>query len=828
MKGFNHMDFMADLERELIAEEEMLQKGVYRYRRNFSKAVDRDTLIETAPASRILDKNLNKVIDRIDQFKKECKNGGAGFGHKAFVIIQDVPSKVLALIVSQVVINLILKPIKFSSLACRVGNAVEDNLKFSKFRKEHPKYVEYCLDDYRKKQTKNKHIKGAFNHLMEKKDVRWDRWSDEGKAHVGFALIHCFMEATELIEVETSIAKGKTTNMIQPKREVIEWIKDFNNSVEMLRPKFLPMVCEPKAWSSAFEGGYWHDMLQVPLIKKGNKQYLNNLPEMPQVYDALNAIQATAWKINGGVLGIITQLWEAGSTIALPSRYDDDLPPTPVAYDKNQTLTPKQKKRLETWKKETRDIRNKNAKSRGHRIQIELTLNIAEQFSREERIYFPYNLDYRGRVYAVPSLLNPQGADWAKAMLHFAEGDSIDNQTESNWLAIHGANLYGVDKVSFEERIAWVQSNEGAILAIAEDPYSNTMWSEADSPFQFLAFCLEWSGFKQQGYGFVSHLPIALDGTCNGLQHFSAMMLDEVGGAEVNLVPSDKPKDIYQAVCDAMKENVKLDVDKAKQERNLKSDKGAGRPSKGEAMLRTWLEWEHTNRKLTKRPVMILPYGGTEWSCLEYVQLYLKELQDEGVKIPFADHFIASQAITPYVWNAIKQVVSSAPLVMDWIQAITLRESKAGNRIEWTTPIGFPVLMENFKLATSRLNIKLYDKRYQPRLTKATSKIDVEAQVLGVSPNFVHSMDATALMMYVNKAKRQGLDKFALVHDSYGTTPKHTELASQLLREAFVELYRDHYPLEDLARSLGGEVYALPPKGKLNLDQILQSKFFFA
>jgi DNA-directed RNA polymerase len=89
-------------------------------------------------------------------------------------------------------------------------------------------------------------------------------------------------------------------------------------------------------------------------------------------------------------------------------------------------------------------------------------------------------------------------------------------------------------------------------------------------------------------------------------------------------------------------------------------------------------------------------------------------------------------------------------------------------------------------------------------------------------------MDATALMMYVNKARCKGIDKFALVHDSYGTTAKHTERASQLLRDAFVELYQAHDPLEDLARSLGDEVYALPPKGELDLDQILQSKFFFA
>lgn len=31
------------------------------------------------------------------------------------------------------------------------------------------------------------------------------------------------------------------------------------------------------------------------------------------------------------------------------------------------------------------------------------------------------------------------------------------------------------------------------------------------------------------------------------------------------------------------------------------------------------------DRKLTKRPVMVLPYGGTRFSCREYIEDYLKD-----------------------------------------------------------------------------------------------------------------------------------------------------------------------------------------------------------
>lgn len=39
------------------------------------------------------------------------------------------------------------------------------------------------------------------------------------------------------------------------------------------------------------------------------------------------------------------------------------------------------------------------------------------------RVYFPYQLDYRGRVYAMPAPLNPQGDDVARALLDYLQGE---------------------------------------------------------------------------------------------------------------------------------------------------------------------------------------------------------------------------------------------------------------------------------------------------------------------------------------------------------------------------------------------------------------------
>ena len=202
-------------------------------------------------------------------------------------------------------------------------------------------------------------------------------------------------------------------------------------------------------------------------------------------------------------------------------------------------------------------------------------------------------LEFTPRPRTLPLYLHPQGSDECRGLLEFSELCPIRDQEAADWLAIHGAGLWGVDKCSFEERCAWVHTNEAKILASAADPYDNRFWQDAEKPWQALAFCLDWAGFKAEGFGYLSSLPVQMDGTCNGLQNFSGMLLDEVGGAKVNLLPALKPQDIYMEVGKVVIERV------------------AKEAAEGNEFALMWLG--RVDRKVVKRPVMTLAYGAKKY-----------------------------------------------------------------------------------------------------------------------------------------------------------------------------------------------------------------------
>ena len=552
-------------------------------------------------------------------------------------------------------------------------------------------------------------------------------------------------------------------------------------------------------------------------MRQTAQDYINALKDrdLSLEYQCVNALQKTPWRINEFVVDTLRQCWDSGqSWEGLPPRDNLALPKYPFSKEPKY-LNDEETAVFKAFKSERNKIHSYNNKSMSKRIQVERTIQLAEQYKDIENMWYVWQLDFRGRKYPVESFLSPQNADYSKALLEFANPATITNDEEAKWLAIHGANVFGVDKVSLEDREMWAYMNVANAVDVYNDPLTNRWWQEADKPWQALAWCYEWalySNARQFGEHYETHLPCASDGSCNGLQHLSAMLRDKEGGRAVNLLPSEVPQDIY--------------TDVAKRATELLQQQ--------DTQLAKELLDVGVCRKLTKRPVMIVPYSGTRHACTEYIKEALEE-KCKGRNPWNDDFFKPSMYLSGFVWQAINEVIVSAHSVMDYVKDLARLYAKQGKMFEWHTPTGLLVRQtyneqRKLRIAT-HLNGSVVRLNYSKPIDDS---VDARKAASGASPNLVHSLDAAALTFTVGKCVESGITDFAMVHDSYGTHSPNMPILNDKLREAFVEMYKEHDVLQNLYDSAvttlteGTDVPLPPTKGELDIEEVLKSDYFFA
>jgi len=433
-----------------------------------------------------------------------------------------------------------------------------------------------------------------------------------------------------------------------------------------------------------------------------------------------------------------------------------------------------------------------------------------------------YQLDFRSRTYTTTSGVSPQGSDVSKSLLHFGEEQPL-GERGWYWFRVHGANKYGNDKGSYDERVSWVDDNRDHFVMAGVDPLGNTgVWRDADKPFQFLAWCMEYSSAvrSENPAEFKSRLPVALDGSCNGLQHFSAMLCDPVGGKSVNLVPSDRPSDIYQDVADVATGKLEaILTDPAHEHYALAANWMA---------LFKKITGGKMNRKLAKKPVMTLPYGSTLQTCTQSVHgWYIEQRLDF---FPDNTAFKHSIFLSSILWKSIGEVVIAARAAMDWLKKCSRLMAKEDQPIKYVTPVGFPMVQFSPNMETKRIEAQIGG-RVQIQIRKELPGVDSYKVSNGVSPNLVHSIDAAHMHMCVEQGHKEGITHFAMIHDDFGVHACYIDRWHEIIREQFIKLHTETNVLEDFKTqqefNSGVELLPVPDRSNLDISQVAKSLYFF-
>jgi len=609
-----------------------------------------------------------------------------------------------------------------------------------------------------------------------------------------------------------------------------------------------PMVIPPRDWTDPNDGGYC--AVKVELMRtNGCRSQREALQEsnLDSVYDGLNVLGKVPWVINKEILRVAHDCWENNIPLGdIPTQTNYNVPDQPIRPERQTDLVLDDKEsetykasvmEYKAYRESTRKflrMKQKNMDLNSLRCSTMLKLNQADLFQDFENIYFPYNLDFRGRAYPIPPHLSNVGSDLSRGVLKFSKKKPLGPRG-LYWLKVHLANLAGADKMSFEKRAEFTEKHMDSVRAAVMDPLGeDRWWTTLDDPFQGLATCHEIVNAIDSGdpATYEGSLPVHMDGSCNGLQHYAALGRDTIGGKAVNLCKADGPQDVYIGV---MHEVIRRVAEEAKRELDFDhsniddlnpSDLAALRKNRAAKLVHGLID-----RGVVKRTVMTSVYGVTFIGARQQIQEKITEkLEEKGADVDeLTDEiYSACSYLAKETMEVMGELFVGARQTMNWLASCARLISQQGQPVAWISPIGVPAVQpyrqsRQFTVVTLLQSVVLTD-------NSDDLPLHSQRQVTAFPPNYVHSLDSSHMLLTALEMDRRGLT-FSAVHDSFWTHPADIDEMNKVLRETFIELY-DQPLLENLKRTWelrypSLEFPELPERGTLNLEDVRDAPYFF-
>ena len=574
---------------------------------------------------------------------------------------------------------------------------------------------------------------------------------------------------------------------------------------------------------------------QKSVVKHGGKYELHT-----PFTRAINRLQQTKWRINTKVFNALKKA--NGFTSS--------------KREKNQSKEEKRRSKIIEWTF----------------IETKANQLIDKDF------YQLISADYRGRLYYDEAFLNFQGPDLARGIMQFSE-PKVMTEKDTFWLAIYTAAAFNqsydideipdwceadykshleeeglesisVDKMTLNDRCQWTQENIENIIELGKNC---KFAKDAEKKVTFLACCIEWYEYSIEDGEYLSCLPISIDGSNNGWQHLGAMSKDSQTGSLVGLIPTEIQKDFYVQTAKEL-------IIQAEKDEELSS------------ILHS-MPMKHIRKGITKRGSMTRAYSAgaekiglnmwtdcrvedfhdrydiTEEHCIALAKLLIKAidivcpgpLKTMAYFQDLAAFEIGKTAIDSNLIKRRRELIykkgqtdeelkeiSDINATIDE-QASELVYGNGNDRITWTTPSGFEVDYEKWRMKVNRCKGSIVGYRRVNHVVHMPSdKPDLKRFMQGISPNFTHSQDSAHMCLVIDSWPHT----FGAVHDSFSTHACDVEELLELTKEKFIEIYSIDNFYERIAEELVTDHRELdiePPElGDLDVENIRESDYFFS
>lgn len=784
---------------EQSLELDAIDKGI----ENYERMVSDRPLNELTAGKRVIQGLMHSVVQGIEETQRTWLSGGAVHnGRTVGPIISGIPANVLALITLSTIIEKTVGESKFTHLAGAIGNHVDMYLQAQQMKQCGGLMYKKALSHFKNINPRK------FKMVVKNFDADIQPLTPYQRMVVGSYLLVTVIQNTDDFLYYSKRINNKLIYFISITQELQEAIDNEHKDLCLLRPLKRPMVVPPINWTNNTDGGYL--FIQQTAVKDVvglNNSFLHKIREesLPNLLPYINLLQSTKWTINASQADTLSLFVEDGGDIAgVPRRIPYPFPPRPADIDDNPES-------LKHWKEEAALTYTKNAKIAGQNSLLNAQIKMIEDFKEYDEIYYPWTADSRLRMYPSCTILSPQSSDVSKGMLQFADAMPL-GEHGYKWLSISLCNNIGEDKISFDERVEYVHDNRETISRCVSDPYANREWTKWDEPWKGLLTAREWVAAQADREGYASRVPVTLDGTCNGFQHYAALGLDPTTAKYTNLLYADRPDSLYSHVISA----ATLVNEEHCNTSPVRLPCGTLNPChcwKGEI-----------TKPLVKQPTMTTVYGVTPTGKLQQIfnNVDLDLLPGDRIK----NLHYARQLVD----EAIGEIAHNAMAIMDYLRAVASRSADLNKDLIWTSPIGTKVIHRYPKFSESSITTEFHRVYWRDPRKDRDEVISKYKQTNAAPPNYVHHLDMAHMAMSLMRGHKElGIRDYYANHDCFGTHACYMEAFHPIIIEEFVNLHRvDRLAMfhEEVSEYLG-DLPPPPPKGTLDIEEVLKAKYIF-
>jgi DNA-directed RNA polymerase len=287
----------------------------------------------------------------------------------------------------------------------------------------------------------------------------------------------------------------------------------------------------------------------------------------------------------------------------------------------------------------------------------------------------------------------------------------------------------------------------------------------------------------------------------------------------VNLTPSETPRDIYSVVLERVLTQVRTDA------------------AAGVEHATRWLLLS-PDRTLAKPVVMTIPYSATREAVVNFCHGWAIDRASDVLGrdswcfqkgAMSSHHYMAT-----ILYRETSSLIAPAKAAMTWFRKVGKAAGKLGLALSWTSPSGVPVTQEYWDYTGVR--VRLYHLSSVPMdlLTNhQPTQLNSKRMGNGLSPNVVHSLDASHMAAVTVEAFAAGVRNLGGIHDCFATTPAEMAVLRGTIRSTFAAMYSKDWltPITDeLLAQLPQDVQnKLPPRptlGGFNPNHVTNSDYF--